>query len=448
MAKALETGIIYRDDNLPRLREIEAESVDLIYLDPPFFSDRHYEIIWGDESEIRSFEDRWKGGIGHYIDWMKPRLEEMKRVLKPTGSIYLHCDPHASHYLKIAMDRIFGVENFRNEVIWHYYNKMHDRRKKMFPRATDTILFYVKDVQSPFTFNQLRETREKPVKQLLREKVNGKMVNKKDEHGRVQYKISHDKLMDNVWRLPALQPAAREKLGYPTQKPEALLKRVIEASSNRGDIVLDPFCGCGTAVAVAHKMQRQWIGIDISYAAVDIIVERMSKIGAVAVVKGGLESVSDLRNLEPIEFQNFVLKRVNGAANPNADMGIDGFSFMEELPIEIKRQDRVGREVVDKFETATKRHGAHKGYIIAFSFTKGAYEEVARIRPEGLEIALVELKTLFEVRHEIDTRPAASRLEEDLFRAVRYAAANPSQTPAVPRRTLAELAASAPGPLG
>src|SRR5579859_1065820 len=111
------TGVIYRDENLARLREFEAESVDLVYLDPPFFSNRHYEVIWGDESEVRSFDDRLKGGIGHYIDWMQPRLEQLHRILKPTGSIYLHCDPHASHYLKVSMDKIFGVPNFRNEII-------------------------------------------------------------------------------------------------------------------------------------------------------------------------------------------------------------------------------------------------------------------------------------------------------------------------------------------
>ena len=274
----------------------------------------------------------WKGGIGHYIGWMKPRLEEMHRALKPTGSIYLHCDPHASHYLKVAMDKVFGADNFRNEIIWHYYNKMHDRRKKMFPRATDTLLFYVKDARSDFTFHQLKEKREKPIKQLLRVKRDGKMVNRKDEHGRVMYKESTHKIMDNVWRIPALQPAAREKLGYPTQKPEALLQRLIEASTERGAIVLDPFCGCGTAMAVAHKLKRQWIGIDISPTAIGIIEQRLQKIGAEVEIVNGIETVDDLRTLKPREFKNFIIRRVYGTRNTRTpQFGIDGFSFMEQL---------------------------------------------------------------------------------------------------------------------
>jgi DNA modification methylase len=439
------TGVIYRNDNLPVLRQFADESFDLVYLDPPFFSDRHYEVIWGDESEIRSFEDRWKGGIGHYIDWMRPRLEELHRVLKPTGSIYLHCDPHASHYLKVAMDSIFDADNFRNEIIWHYYNKMHDRRKKMFPRATDTLLFYVKDARANFTFNQLKERRDKPVRQLLRTKRDGKMVNKKDAQGHVQYKVSTERVMDNVWRIPALQPAASEKLGYPTQKPEALLRRVIEASSNRGDVVLDPFCGCGTAVAVAHLLKRQWVGIEISPTAIDIITARMGKIGAVVEIENGIDTVEDLKGLAPREFQNFIIKRVYGTHNPRRpEFGIDGFSFMEQLPIEVKQQEHVGRPVVDKFETAIRRYGAHKGYIIGFTFTPGAYEEAARARSEGLEIALIEVKSLFEVAREIVPRPSASQLEADLYQAVRVrlATQGPEKVTSRPRVSVEDLASS------
>lgn len=118
MTASLETGVLYRDDNLTRLSELPTESVDLVYLDPPFFSNRFYEVVWGDEAEVRSFEDRWEGGIQHYIDWMRIRIEEMHRVLKSTGSIYLHCDPHASHYLKVMLDETFGGANFRSEVVW------------------------------------------------------------------------------------------------------------------------------------------------------------------------------------------------------------------------------------------------------------------------------------------------------------------------------------------
>jgi len=141
---------LYCDDNLEVLATMEKESVDLIYIDPPFFSNRHYEIIWGDEAEIRSFEDRWEGGITVYVDWMKERVMELQRVLKPTGSMYLHCDWHAGHYLKVMMDEVFGRSNFKNEIIWCY--KLGGRPGKGWPRKHDTILFYTKD-SNRFIFN-------------------------------------------------------------------------------------------------------------------------------------------------------------------------------------------------------------------------------------------------------------------------------------------------------
>jgi adenine specific DNA methylase Mod len=137
---SLDTGILYRDDNLDRLSELPSSSVDLIYLDPPFFSNRVYEVIWGDEAEVRSFEDRWEGGMQHYIDWMEKRLLQMQRVLKRTGSIYLHCDPHASHYLKIKLDEIFGGANYRNEIIWKRTTS-HSSANRFGP-VHDTILYY------------------------------------------------------------------------------------------------------------------------------------------------------------------------------------------------------------------------------------------------------------------------------------------------------------------
>lgn len=146
----LETDVLYCGDNLERLAVLPSESVDLIYLDPPFFSNRKYEVIWGDEAEVRSFEDRWEGGINHYIAWMRERVMEMHRVLKPTGSIYLHCDPHASHYLKVMMDEFFGPTNFRSEVIWKR-TSAHSSAKRYGP-VHDTLLFYSKS--NRYTWNQ------------------------------------------------------------------------------------------------------------------------------------------------------------------------------------------------------------------------------------------------------------------------------------------------------
>src|SRR3990172_5763720 len=306
---------LFYGDNLSVLRDRDyfpKECVDLVYLDPPFKSNQDYNVLFAEKdgeqsaAQILAFEDTWTwdqsavdayhkvlehGGktaealkalrsflgdsdIMAYLAMMAPRLLELRRVMKPTASIYLHCDPTASHYLKVLMDAVFGVGNFRNEIVWYYYNKMHDRRKKLFPRASDTIFFYVKDVNQAFTYHQLKELRPEPVKQLLRKKVEGKMVDVKDETGHVVYRIKEDRTLDNVWRIPCLQPASTERLGYQTQKPEALLERIIQASSNEGDTVLDPFCGCGTTVAAAQKLNRQWIGIDITHLAMTLMKQR------------------------------------------------------------------------------------------------------------------------------------------------------------------------------
>jgi|SRR5947209_2816269 len=310
------TNHLYYGDNLQILREhIEDESVDLIYLDPPFKSNQDYNVLFTEQdgtraaAQVLAFEDTWEwnqaavaayesvveaGGqvslamqafrrlLGGndmlaYLAMMAPRLIELRRVLRNTGSIYLHCDSTASHYLKLLMDAVFGLRNFRNEIFWHYYNKMHDRRKKLFPRATDTILFYVKDVDSDFTFHQLTEKLDEPVRRLARRKVGGRMVNVKDEEGHVVYYMRDERTIDNVWRIPTLQPASTERLGYPTQKPSALLQHIIEASSDEGDVVLDPFCGSGTTIYTAEKLRREWIGIDITHLAIRLIRHRLHK---------------------------------------------------------------------------------------------------------------------------------------------------------------------------
>ncbi len=278
-----------------------------------------------------------------YLAMMAPRLVELKRVLRRTGSFYLHCDTTASAHLRLLMDTVFGPKNFRNEIIWHYYNKMHDRRKRLFPRATDTILFYVKDIKSEFTYKQLKEKRDQPVRQLKRKKVAGRMVNARDEHGNILYQVKEDRTLDNVWRIPCIQPADRyQRMGYPTQKPEALLERIIEASSKEGDVVLDPFCGCGTAVAVSERLRRQWIGIDITHLAIGLIKYRLQHssglvakkdytvIGEPTTIEGARQLAADN---ERYQFEHWALGLVGARASakgPGADKGKDGeLSFQE-----------------------------------------------------------------------------------------------------------------------
>ena len=402
----IDTGVIYREDNLERLRQFPSESVDLIYLDPPFFSNRNYEVIWGDEAEVRSFKDRWKGGVRVYTDWMRKRVVHMYRILKPTGSIYLHCDWHASHYLKTMMDDVFGYSNFRNEVVWSY--KRYTAASQRFQRLHDTILFYGKSNEA--TFNVIREdygSNSGKADSHYKLDEDGQWFRWQKRKGQEPYKVylSEGRRLGDVWELSLINASAKERLGYPTQKPEKLLQRIIEASSNPGDVVLDPFCGCGTTIAVAQMMQRHWIGIDISLTAAEIMKARVEKVGATGVeIVNEPSNEVELRWLKPFEFQNWVMRKIDGIQSPkkSGDMGVDGFTLIEQLPVQVKRSSRVGRPVVDSFETAVERCNAKKGYIVAFSFTKGAEEEAARVESaKGLEIELIEAKELLLGTHEL-----------------------------------------------
>ncbi len=398
----LETGVLYREDNLRQLSHFPAECVDLIYLDPPFFSNRNYEVIWGDEAEVRSFEDRWEGGIQHYIGWMRDRVMEMHRVLRPTGSIYLHCDWHASHYLKQMMDEIFGMRHFQNEIVWYYKGAGVSPRR--WGRRHDTILYYSKSDDWYFNPDPVRGEYAATTQERFKHYIGN--VRKGGDFGPQQLN-PRGKHPDDVWEVPIVAPSAKARLGYPTQKPEELLRRVVLASSNVGDVVLDPFAGCGTTLVVAQQEQRKWIGIDISPTAVNVMQQRMRKVGATGVKTVGMPvTVEQLKDLKPFEFQNWVIQRFHGTHSPrkSGDMGIDGYSFMVHDPIQVKQSERVGRNVVDNFEAAMERAGKDKGYIVAFSFGRGAREEVARVRwQRKLEIHLVTVADLLATAPEVLT---------------------------------------------
>lgn len=447
----LETGVLVRDDNLRALAQLPPACIDLVYLDPPFFSNRHYEVVWGDDAERRSFEDRWEGGIENYLEWMEARLVHLHRALKPTGSLYLHCDTNAGHYLKVACDRIFGSrKRFQGEIIWKRTSSHSDAKR--YGRVHDNILFYTKTAK--YTWNPqpqkvgpedfrghdvLREpsgrayrladaSAAKPPgrfewrgkwppkgrywayspQEMERLESEGRLVY--NRNGTPRLKRYLDELpgvqLQDVWTdILGLNSAAKEREGYPTQKPEALLERMIRASSNPGDVVLDPFCGCGTTMAVAERLRRQWIGIDISPKAVEIMKNRLNRLGAAPTVYGLPHTLDDLHQMSPLDFQQWVIGRVNGheRGRHSGDMGIDGYEFFERLPIQVKQSERVGRNVVDNFETAVERDGKHRGYIVAFSFTKGAREEAARVRRQGkVEIVLVKAEDVLRVGELID----------------------------------------------
>ena len=389
----MEINVIYEGDNLEILSKFPNESVNLIYADPPFFSNQQYEKIWGDKAEIRSFEDRWKGGIEHYISWMEPRLRECFRVLKKDGLICLHCDWHAGHYLKIMMDKIFGENNFRNEIIWHY--RTGNLSDKQLQRKHDIILVYSKSNKWTYNPIEIKEYYSQIYGQGFKPSFKGRKSGK-DEFG--EYRIS---FVDDVWDISAVFTLSKEHLGYPTQKPLKLLDRIIYMFSNEGDIVLDPFCGCGTTIVASHKLKRKWIGIDISPTACKLMKKRLRQSYTVnaQIIRGNVD-INYVKKLEPFEFQNWVVvDKFLGTISKtkSGDMGIDGLTpqILGGYPIQVKQSEGVGRNVVDNFKSAIERVKKDKGYIVAFSFGKGAYEEVARVKnQEGITIILRTIEDL------------------------------------------------------
>ncbi|KPJ65551.1 hypothetical protein AMJ44_09930 [candidate division WOR-1 bacterium DG_54_3] len=391
---------IYCGDNLNWMKKMPDEFVDLCYIDPPFFSNKKYEVIFNDGEEIRSFEDRWKGGIEHYVDWMRDRVFEIHRLLRETGSLYLHCDWHASHYLKVMTDQIFGSNNFRNEIIWHY--QRWPAKQKNFQRMHDVILFYSK-THKLNTFNILLESLSKGTLKRWRGKKS-----KVEYNGDIRLvtqmtnENSPGRPADDVWDIPLLNSQAKERMGYPTQKPEILLLKIIQVSSNKGDLVFDPFCGCGTTLVVAQNLKRKWLGIDVSPTACRLMKRRLSKVTRETIeIVGVRYDLEELKTFKPFEFQNWVIGSLGGTVSERKvkDMGIDGYTFMERNPIQVKQSEHVGRVEVDKFETALRRAKRDKGIIVGFSFTRDAHEEVARVkRANHLDI---ELMTVQEVRKQL-----------------------------------------------
>ena len=295
------TNTLYTNDNLFILTGMNSNFVDLVYLDPPFNTKRVYSAPIGSKAAGSSFKDMWTwqdvdeayldtlavmypsltkfitstGGIHSkammaYLTYMAQRIIEVHRVLKDTGSLYLHCDSTASHYLKILLDEIFGKNSFVSEIIWSYAWGV--RTTKRWNRKHDVILMYSKSRNFKFNYRDVLEKRKDEVLRRLETGVaSATMAADKGK--------SDDKTMalpTDVWYIPTINAMSKERTGYPTQKPLALLHRIIKASSNEGDIVFDPFCGCATTCVAAQQLGRKWIGIDIEKQAVSILIERLS----------------------------------------------------------------------------------------------------------------------------------------------------------------------------
>ncbi len=419
----VDTRVIYCGDNLDQLPKLPDGCIDLIYIDPPFNSNRNYEVFWGETKEKRSFEDR-HASTAAYIDFMRPRCVELARVLKETGSFYYHCDWHASHYVKVMLDQIFGENGFVNEIVWCYSHGGKSGRR--FGRKHDIIFFYAKSDRYTFNGDSVRipmksgdtsfggrlETDETGRKYRL-------VYGTKDKQGKTKYYkyyLDEGKIPEDWWTdINSLQASDQERLGYPTQKPLALLDRIIKASSNPNDIILDAFCGCGTALEAAEHLGRQWIGIDISPTACHVMAIRLKKFcrlregeehwrtGKGFIVRDLPWTEAQLRKIPPFEFENWAVIAIGGIPNKTkvGDMGIDGrifpvhtlpekpgkkkvhdhldFEFLDDwYPIQVKQKDKAGRPDIDSFEAAMMRADRAKGFFVSFDFSRDAMREIGQ----------------------------------------------------------------------
>ena len=387
----METNILYYGDNLEILRKyIPDNSIDLIYLDPPFNSKATYNVLFKEptgkpsQAQIIAFEDTWQWGIESqrvfqeiitsvtapskvkdmmnallafigknnmmaYLTMMCIRLLELKRVLKDTGSIYLHCDPTASHYLKILMDMIFGARNFQNEIIWHY--TVGGKSLRRFARKHDIILFYTKSKNFTFNGQAVGIPRKTGVHsfggKIGVDEQGRRYQDKRTKEGKYyRYYLDEGKVPEDVWLLESIQSQDKERLGYPTQKPEILLERIVKASSDEGDIVLDPFCGCGTTLVVAHRLKRKWIGIDITHLAISIMKWRLEKVfpGIQYKVIGepkDLAGAEELANQNKYQFQWWAVSLIGGQPygdkKKGTDTGIDGYCYFMDEKDKVKK---------------------------------------------------------------------------------------------------------------
>ena len=427
---------LYYGDNLQVMREhLADQSVDLVYLDPPFNSNASYNVLFREKSgedspaQIRAFNDTWhwtqeaerafeqeillnpntptavkdmmaafrqflgRSDMLAYLVMMTPRLVELRRVLKPAGSLYLHCDPTAGHYLRLLLDSTFGKEHFRREIIWKRTSSHNDVRRN-YGATADNVLFYTKGDDYTFhtqyvpyseeqavrdykfidadgrrySTSNLRSPSPRPnltyeykgyqphrngwtisLERMEQLDAEGRLLFPENPEGRIRLKLYLDEMpgvpLENVWTdIPPIGSRARERLGYPTQKPQALLERIITTSSNPGDVVLDPFCGCGTAVAAAEKLGRQWLGIDITHLAVALMKSRLKTsfdldpVTNYTVIGEPLDvgSARALWAQDPYQFQYWAVSLLEaqpqGEQRRGADRGIDGVIYFVDGP--------------------------------------------------------------------------------------------------------------------
>lgn len=350
----LENKII-NDDSFNVMREIDDNQIDVIYLDPPFYTQNIQKLASRENEEEYSFSDKWSC-MEEYLEYMKIRLQECQRVLKKTGSLFVHCDRNASHYLKVLLDQIFGFSNFQSEIVWSY--KRWSNSKKGLLNNHQIILFYSKS--DSFKFNRIytdySETTN--IDQILQQRTKnekGKSVYKCDQNGEVIYGKSKKGVpLSDVWEIPYLNPKAKERVGYPTQKPILLLEQIIKLVTDKNDIVLDPFMGSGTTMVAAKMLGRRYIGIDISKKAVELAEDRLKSMIKTEsyLLKKGKSAYINLS-----ENHMTILKSIK-ATPVQRNSGIDGFltQYVDDRPISVKiqKENETLEEAISKLCRSSK----------------------------------------------------------------------------------------------
>ena len=387
-------------DNLHVMRQIPSNSIDLIYADPPFFSGRQYNVMWGDANEVRSFNDIWEGGLTGYLIWLNARLYEMKRLLKPTGSIYVHCDWHASHYIKVEMDKIFGYESFQNEIVWRY--RRWPAKQRRFQKMHDVLLSYTKDSSEAKTFNQMYEDLADSTRKLWGTKQQVADFSSGRRKPSQTEKESPGAPMSDVWDISVIAPIAKERIGYPTQKPQALLERVIKASSNEGDVVADFVGGGGTTAATAQRLGRRWITCDQSRVAVSVSAERLKQdaitrgledapVPDFTVEHWGIYEAEQLSRMPLGEFREFVL-RAYGATRVSQERGAVIHGWRNQFPIWVGLAGLDSQATADdvlEFANAVRRTVQYRdanlrdGTMLAWGFRPDAEAAAKELRERG-----------------------------------------------------------------
>ncbi len=352
----MEINKIIHGNCVEKLKEIEGNKIDLIYFDPPFFTQRKHSLSNKDNSKTYEFQDKYES-LDEYLSLIENVLVQSKRILKNTGSVFLHCDKTASHNIRIVLDNVFGEENFQSEIVWSY--KRWSNAKKGLLNSHQIIFFYSKTDNFNFKFNIIytdysATTNLDQILQNRERNQNGKSIYKRDENGNtILGKEKKGVPLSDVWEIPYLNPKAKERAGYPTQKPVLLLNRIINIATDEGDLVLDPFCGSGTTCVSARSLKRNYLGIDISGDAVELANCRLEEM---IISESGLLSKGINEYLEKTEKELAILQNIN-AFPVQRNSGIDGFlkEYSDDLPIPVKIQSdyETIEDAIEKLEKAT-----------------------------------------------------------------------------------------------